>query len=71
MKVKVLNYLNYDTGELMDTFVFKAEADVKKIAKEVEEIFRNEEGTRPYITIIHDLYSHLLVKVLDTENIDW
>lgn len=71
MKVKVLNYFNYDTGELMNTFVFKAEADIKKIAKEVEEIFRDEEGTRPYITIIHDLYGHLLVKVLDTENIDW
>ena len=71
MKVKVLNYLDYDYGNIMDTFVFVEEADIDEIKRTVADIFDKEEGDRPYCDIICELYGHLMLNVVEREEVDW
>lgn len=71
MTVKVLNYIDSDTNRVLDTFVFKAEANITAIAETVDIVFRNEDGNRPYCDIIEDLYGHLLISVEDEQHHYW
>lgn len=71
MKVKILNFLDYDYGTVMDTFVFTEEADIKEIAKTVNNVFQEEEGERPYCDIVTELYGHLMFNVIEREEINW
>ena len=71
MKVKVLNYIDYDSGEIMDTFVFKEEADIEEIKKTVQYVFEEEEGIRPYIDIMNELYGHLVLEVIEESQYKW
>lgn len=71
MKVKVLNYLNEDNGEVMDTFVFKSEADLSEIKSTVANVFEEECGERPYCAIITDLFGHLLLEEEEREDVYW
>ena len=71
MKVKVLNFLDYDYGNVMDTFVFTENADIEEIKKTVADIFEKEEGSRPYCDIVNELYGHLMLNVIEREEYDW
>ena len=71
MKVKVLNFLDYDYGNIMDTFVFTEDADIEEIRKTVEKVFQEEEGDRPYCDIVNELYGHLMLNVIEREEVDW
>lgn len=71
MKVKVLNFLDYDYGNIMDTFVFTEEADIEEIKKTVNNVFQEEEGDRPYCDIVNELYGHLMLNVIEREEYDW
>ena len=71
MKVKVLNFLDYDNGTIMDTFVFKEEADIKEIKDAVLEVFEEEDGIRPYCDIITELYGDLMFNVIERVEYDW
>ena len=71
MKVKVLNYLDADYGNIMDTFVFKEEADIEEIKNTVQDIFEKECGERPYCDIMTELFGHLMLNVIENEDVDW
>ena len=71
MKVKVMIFKDYDFGNIMDTIVFKEEADLVEIKEKVNEVFQSEEGERPYIDIIDELYGHLRVNVVENIDIYW
>lgn len=71
MKVKVLNFLDYDYGNIMDTFVFAEDADLEEIKQTVNKVFQEEEGDRPYCDIVCELYGHLMFNVVEREEIDW
>jgi hypothetical protein len=71
MKVKVLIFLDYDYGNVMDTFVFTEEADIEEIKKTVTKTFEEEEGDRPYCDIVNELYGHLMLNVIEREEFDW
>lgn len=71
MKVKVLNFLDYDYGTLMDTFVFTEDADIEEIIKTVEDVFHKECGDRPYCEIVNELYGHLMLNVVERQEFDW
>lgn len=71
MKVKVLNFIDYDYGNIMDTFVFVEDADIEEIKQTVERVFQEEEGQRPYCDIISELYENLLFDVIEREEVNW
>lgn len=72
MKVKVLVFKDYDYGNIMDTYVFKEEADLEEIKHTVEYTYDVvEEGQRPYCDIIRELYGHLMLNVIEEKEIDW
>lgn len=71
MKVKVLNFLDYDYGNVMDTFVFTEEADIKEIEETVSNVFREEEGQRPYCDIVNELYGHFMLNIIERKEINW
>ena len=71
MKVKVLQYFDYDNGSLMDTFVFKEEANIYEIQENVNKIFWESDGGGSYYDIIMEHYKHLLIEVVDNEKVDW
>ena len=71
MKVKVLNFLDYDYGNIMDTFVFTEEADIEEIKKTVNNVFQEEEGDRPSCDLVNELYGHLMLNVIEREEYDW
>ena len=71
MKVKVLNFVDYDYGNIMDTFVFTEDADIELIKQTVERVFHNEEGQRPYCNIIDELYGDLMFDVTERQEVDW
>jgi predicted transcriptional regulator YdeE len=71
MRVKVLNFLDYDNGNLMDTFVFTEDADIEEIRETVERIFQEEEGQRPYCDIINERYKNVMFDVFSREEIYW
>lgn len=71
MKVRVLNFIDYDYGNLMDTFVFTEDADIEEIKKTVENVFYEEGGTRPYYDIINELYKNVMFDVIETEEVKW
>lgn len=71
MKVKVLNYVDCDNGEIMDTFVFKEEANIEEIKKNVQDVFEEKAGVYPYIDIIYKLYGHLMLDVVEESQCEW
>lgn len=71
MKVKVLNFLDYDCGNIMDTFVFTEDADIEEIKQTANKVFEEEEGSRPYYDIVNELYKNLLFDVIEREEILW
>lgn len=71
MKVRVLNFIDYDYGNLMDTFVFTEDADIEEIKKTVENVFYEEGGTRSYYDIINELYKNVMFDVIETEEVKW
>ena len=71
MKVKVLNFIDYDYGNIMDTFVFTEDADIEEIKRTVERVFQEEDGMRPYCDIIGELYANLMFDVIKREDIKW
>ena len=71
MKVKVLNFLDYDYGNVMDTFVFTEDADVEEIKQTINKVFEEEEGARPYCDIVSELYKNVMFDVTEREEILW
>ena len=71
MKVKVLNFIDYDYGNVMDTFVFTEEADIEEIKRTVEKVFHKEEGQRPYCDIVNELYGNLMLDVIEEDKVNW
>ena len=71
MKVKILNFVDYDYGNIMDTFVFTEDADIEEIKRTVEKVFQEEEGQRPYCDIINELYKNLMFDVIEEDKVIW
>ena len=71
MKVKILNFVDYDYGNIMDTFVFTEDADIEEIKRTVEKVFQEEEGQRPYCDIINELYENLMFDVIEEDKVIW
>ena len=71
VKVKVLNYIDCDNKNIMDSFVFTEEANLDEITKKVNDVFEAENGERPYCDIIEELYSHLMLNVIENKKYDW
>ena len=71
MKVKVLNFIDYDYGNVMDTFIFTEEADIEEIKRTVEKVFQEEEGQRPYCDIVNELYGNLMLEVIEEDKVNW
>ena len=71
MNVKVLNYVDYNSGKIMNTFVLKEEANLQEITKTVDRVFWEKEAEVPYCDIVRDLYGHLLLNVVENETYDW
>ena len=71
MKVKILNFVDYDYGNIMDTFVFTEDADIEEIKQTVEKVFQEEEGQRPYCDIINELYENLMFDVIEEDKVIW
>lgn len=71
MKVKILNFVDYDYGNIMDTFVFAEEADIEEIKQTVERVFQEEDGIRPYCDIVNELYENLMFDVIEEDKILW
>lgn len=71
MKVKVLNFIDYDYGNIIDTFVFTEDADIEEIKETVERVFQEEEGIRPYYDIISELYGNLMFDVIEEDKVIW
>lgn len=71
MKVKILNFVDYDYGNIMDTFVFTEDADIEEIKRTVEKVFQEEEGQRPYCDIINELYGNLMLDVIEEDKVIW
>ena len=71
MKVKVLNFIDCDYGNIMDTFVFTEDADIEEIKQTVERVFEEECGERPYCDIISERYENVLFDVIEREEVNW
>ena len=71
MKAKILNFIDYDFGNIMDTFVFKDDANIEEIKETVEKVFEDEGGQRPYCNIINEWYGDLMLQVIETHNVQW
>jgi len=71
MKVKVLNFLDYDNGNIMDTYVFTEDADIEEIKQTVEKVFQEEDGQRPYCDIINELYRNVMFDIIERQEFNW
>lgn len=74
--VKLLHYLNgcddqIEYKNIMDTYVFKAQANLEEIQLKVCEIWEAEEGERSYSDIITEFFGDLLIEVIETDEIIW
>lgn len=76
MKVKVLHYLNgsdepSEYGKIMDTFVFKENANIERIAAYVQKVWEENEGQRSYYDIITENFGDKLLDVIESKEVVW